>query len=113
MKDIKKIRETSNLFIDQEGYDGFMGRWYNKEDNKMYTFVFSYGGGWEHLSVSRPNKTPTWDVMCKMKDIFWNDDEVCIEYHPKKSDYVNNHKNCLHIWKPIDQEIPTPPRIFV
>ena len=113
MKDIKKIKETSNLFIDQEGYDGFMGRWYNKEDNKMYTFVFSYGGGWEHLSVSRPNKTPTWDVMCKMKDIFWNDDEVCIEYHPKKSDYVNNHKNCLHIWKPIDQEIPTSPRIFV
>ena len=62
MREIKKIKETMNLFIDQEGYDGFMGRWLNKNDNKMYTFIFSYGGGWEHLSVSLPRKTPSWEV---------------------------------------------------
>jgi len=30
-----------------------------------------------------------------------------------KKDYVNNHNYCLHIWKPINQEIPTPPSIMV
>ena len=113
MKEIKKIKDTMNLFVDQEGYDGFCGRWFNKDDNKMYTYVFSYGGGWEHLSVSLPRKTPSWDVMCRMKDIFWNEDEVCIEYHPRKTDYVNMHEHCLHIWRPIDKEIPTPPKNFV
>ena len=113
MKDLKKIKETTNLLIDQETDDGIIGRYFNKEDNKMYTYVFSWGGGWEHLSVSRPNKTPSWDIMCMMKDIFWNDDEVCIEYHPRKSDYVNFHQHCLHIWKPINEKLPTPPKIYV
>ena len=35
-------------------------------------------------------------------------EEICVEYHPKKSEYVNNHPYCLHIWKPIDVELPTP-----
>ena len=104
MREIKKIKETMNLFIDQEGYDGFMGRWFNKNDNKMYTFIFSYGGGWEHLSVSLPRKTPSWEVMCRMKDIFWNDDETCVEYHPAKNQYVNNHPHCLHIWRPVNND---------
>ena len=48
-----------------------------------------------------------------MKDIFWGEDEVCVEYHPKREDYVNMHPHCLHIWKPIGVEIPTPPSILV
>lgn len=113
MREIKKIKETMNLFVDQEGTDGFLGRYYNKNDNKMYTYVFSYGGGWEHLSVSLPRKTPDWDTMCRMKDIFWSDDEVCVQYHPRRCDYVNMHEHCLHIWKPINENIPTPPKMFV
>ena len=48
-----------------------------------------------------------------MKEVFWNDDEVCMQLHPKKEEYVNNHPFCLHIWKPIKQEIPIPPSIMV
>ena len=76
-------------------------------------FIFSWGCGFEHLSVSTPIKTPTWDQMCFMKDIFWKDDEVCMQIHPKKENYVNNMQYCLHIWRPIDKEIPTPPNIMV
>ena len=46
--------------------------------------------------------------MCVIKDCFWNEDEVCMQLHPAKKDYVNNHNYCLHIWK-----IPTPPSIMV
>lgn len=51
--------------------------------------------------------------MCFIKDTFWNKDECCIEYHPAKKDYVNNHEYCLHIWKPINLEIPMPPSIMI
>lgn len=48
-----------------------------------------------------------------MKDIFWNNDEVCMQLHPKEEDYVDQMRYCLHIWKPIDKEIPAPPSIMV
>ena len=89
------------------------GHYTDTRNNKRLNFIFSYQLGWEHLSVSMPSKTPTWDQMCMMKDIFWNKDEVCIEYHPREEDYVNNHPHCLHIWRPTDVEIPTPPSILV
>ena len=113
MKELKKIQDTKNLFIDASGTDGFTGRYYDKDTNKMLKYVFSWGMNWEHLSVSMPRKCPSWEQMCRMKDIFWDEDEVCVEYHPRRKDYVNMHSYCLHIWKPIGVEIPTPPKILV
>lgn len=114
MKPIEEIKKTTNLIIDAEApNDGMGGRYYDSISGKWLHFIFSYQMGWEHLSVSMPNKTPTWDQMCKMKDIFWGDDETCIEYHPRKADYVNNHPHCLHIWKPTEEMLPTPPSIMV
>lgn len=67
-------------------------------------FIISSGSDngteWEHVSVSLKNgKTPTWDMMCFVKDLFFTDDETVVQYHPKKSQYVNMHKNCLHLWR--------------
>lgn len=114
MKSIEEIKKTPNLFIEAEAEnDGMGGHYYDKYNNKNLNFIFSYQLGWEHLSVSMPNKTPSWEQMCMMKDIFWGEDEVCVEYHPRKEEYVNNHPHCLHIWKPRDVEMPTPPSILV
>ena len=113
MKKIEDIIKTPNLEIFDNDATGFIGRYYDKKDKKWLTYIFSWGAGWEHLSVSTPTKTPTWEQMCMMKEIFFEAEEVCVEYHPKKSEYVNNHSHCLHIWKPIDKELPTPPSILV
>ena len=78
-----------------------------------YFVIASNGGGWEHVSVSCASKIPTWDIMCEIKDKFFFEDEVVMQLHPKKEDYINNHPNCLHMWKPIGVEIPTPPSIMV
>jgi len=75
--------------------------------------VASNGAGWEHVSVSLKNRTPTWDEMCFVKGLFWAPDEVVIQYHPADSEYVNNHPFCLHMWRPTDSSIPTPPKILV
>ena len=124
MRDREEIRKTTGVEIKKEGKDGFGGSVYpveykngkvkiKKDYNSVLHFIFSNGCGFEHLSVSTPVRTPTWEEMCKMKEIFWEDDEICMQLHPKKEEYVNNHNYCLHIWKPIDKEIPTPPSIMV
>lgn len=30
-------------------------------------------------------------------------------YHPPASQYIDVHKHCLHLWRPIGIEIPMPP----
>jgi hypothetical protein len=69
--------------------------------------------GWEHVSVSFPTRTPTWDVMCTIKDLFWDAEDCVIQYHPPKSDYVSYHDFCLHLWRPIGVDIPRPPSSLV
>src|SRR5215218_9591845 len=47
--------------------------------------------GWEHVSVSTPYRTPTWEEMCRVKELFWDDTETVVQFHPPKASYVNNH----------------------
>jgi hypothetical protein len=113
MRKPEEIKATANIKVLAGDDYGFMGEYFDSTTRKWLTFIFSWGGGWEHLSVSTPNKLPTWEQMCKLKEIFWEDEEACVEYHPRKSEYVNNHRYCLHIWRPINEELPTPPEWMV
>lgn len=75
--------------------------------------------GWEHVSVSiidkgnGKNRTPYWGEMCAVKDLFWKEDERVVQYHPKEEEYANTHPHVLHMWRPIDEEIPMPPTQLV
>lgn len=116
MKNLEEIKQNKYIEIKREGRDGIGGVIYDKKTRVKLNFIMSWGAGWEHCSVSitdRYKRCPSWEQMCFIKDSFWNEDECCIEYHPAKKDYVNNHNYCLHIWKPIDQEIPTPPSLMI
>ena len=64
---------------------------------------------WEHVSVSTAVRCPTWEEMCFVKGVFWDAEDVVIQFHPRASEYVNNHPRCLHLWRPIGVELPTPP----
>ena len=75
--------------------------------------IASDGLGWEHVSVSREDRCPTWDEMCQVKDLFWGDEDTVVQYHPPKSQYVNIHKNCLHLWRPTEVPMPVPMKIMV
>lgn len=66
----------------------------------LVNVIVSCGGGWDHVSVSLSNRCPTWREMCHVKDLFFKDDEVAMQLHPAKADYVNQHPFCLHIWRP-------------
>lgn len=85
MKKLEEIRKTPNLIIEAETEnDGLGGKYYDKINNKWLNFIFSYQMGWEHLSVSMPSKTPSWDQMCLMKDVFGTKTKLAYNITPKK-----------------------------
>ena len=119
MKNLKQLYDDlesrKDFLVIRKGFDGGMGVFTQGSLNKM-TVIWSYGGGWEHVSIDGKNRMPTWDEMCQLKDMFFTEDECCVQYHPPKSEYVNNIPYCLHIWKPIEQYsgvLPIPPSLLV
>jgi len=75
--------------------------------------IASTGEGWEHVSVSLQHRVPTWDEMCSIKRLFWEPEDCVVQYHPPKSEYVNCHPHCLHLWRSLDAPMPRPPTILV
>jgi hypothetical protein len=80
--------------------------------------IASDGGGWEHVSVHAIKRqrscTPTWEEMCRVKDAFWDGEDVVMQLHPRRSQYVNCHPHTLHLWRPTTGiAIPEPPAILV
>ena len=82
--------------------------------------IASDGLGWEHVSVhssydrrGRKARTPTWEEMCLVKGCFWDLEDVVVQYHPRASAYVNTHPHTLHLWRPIGQELASPPALLV
>lgn len=67
---------------------------------------------WEHVSVSLSGRPPNWQEMCWVKDKFWYEDELVIQFHPPKSQYINFHAHCLHLWKP-PYPVQLPPSILI
>jgi hypothetical protein len=65
-------------------------------------------GEFEHVSVSLAHRCPTWEEMCKVKDLFWEAEDVVVQYHPAKSEYVNTCKTCLHLWRWTKGTFPQP-----
>lgn len=112
MKDLSYINRYR---VQLPGYgigDEKNGAFMFKYKRRKLLIIASNGMGWEHVSVSSKT-TPTWEEMCVIKDLFFEPEEVVMQLHPKKSEYINNCKTCLHLWKPINEKIPTPPSILV
>ena len=78
-----------------------------------FTVIASDGAGWEHVSVSLPDRCPTWPEMCAIKALFWDADDTVVQYHPPEREYVNNHPHCLHLWRSTRHEIPLPDALLV
>lgn len=79
--------------------------------------IASDGMGWEHVSVhiteDGSSETPVWEEMCRIKALFWDEEDCVLQFHPPKSEYVNQHENVLHMWRKIGFEQPVPESILV
>jgi len=125
-------RNTTHPQLGSTSADGNNGAFYleSPEPGWRLALICSDGTGappfavWEHVSVhafrsgtrefsGAKTRTPTWKEMAYVKDLCWDAEDVVMQLHPRKSEYVNNHPHVLHLWRPVDVEIPTPPSIFV
>lgn len=72
---------------------------------------------WEHVSVHAIDgdgqRAPTWAEMCHVKGLFWDADDVVVQFHPRQRDYINVHPHTLHLWRAVNWRQPMPPRLFV
>lgn len=108
-----RVRQGTFASEDCDGFNGAFCIWI---ESKRVKIIASDGEGWRHVSVSlhdEPRRTPSWSIMCRVKELFWDEDDWVVQFHPARSEYVNNHPGCLHLWQPTDEKLPTPPSIMV
>lgn len=84
-----------------------------ERNGRVLRVIASAGEGWDHVSVSLPDRTPTWAEMEHVKRLFFKDDETAMQLHVPPAEHINCHPHCLHLWRPHDVAIPRPPAIFV
>lgn len=117
--------ERRRMDVRQAGYGHYPGTWVGAfcvpvgpawlyliaSDGSEWADSGLPGEPWEHVSVSvrGEKRCPTWDEMCAVKRLFWDDEECVVQFHPPLSEYVNHHPYTLHLWKPVGVNLPTPP----
>lgn len=122
---INEYRNRVHPQFKTDDIDGMTGFFVIPMDERNVAMIIASTGNeivpWEHASVRIGEKhnrklkerIPTWEEMCLVKEIFWTEEECVIQFHPKAADYVNCHPCVLHLWRPINGEFPTPPKIAV
>jgi hypothetical protein len=95
--------------------DGWNGAFLVPVDGEMWQVLLGDGMGWKHLSVTNAQKkqVPPWNVMCRLRDYFFDDDAWVVQFHPPRDAYINDHPFVLHLWQSIDAEMPTPLAVMV
>jgi hypothetical protein len=78
-------------------------------DGQALLVIASSSRGWDHVSVSRTNRCPNWPEMEFVKRKFFKNDETAMQLHVPVDDHFNRHPYCLHLWRPLQSEIPRPP----
>lgn len=86
-----------------------------KHENTRLRVIADIRGCWEHISVSTityDRRLPNWYEMKYCKELFFHNEEIVIQIHPKQSEYVNISE-CLHLWRNWKDPIEGPPRSYV
>ena len=75
----------------------FIGMWIEKHRNLK--LLVTIDDGMLHLSISHPKRYPTWDEILRTRYKFVDEKMELVMHLPKKSEYVNLHQNCFHLWQ--------------
>lgn len=74
---------------------------------------FNIPNEWEHVSVSCIDRCPSWDEMSAIKELFWEDSETVMQFHPMNKQYINLHPFTLHMWKKVGVNSELPPKWLI
>lgn len=59
------------------------------------------GRVWLHVSVSRPDRLPSYSDMKMVKRYFIGSDRFAYSVWAPDDEHVNIHERCLHLWAPL------------
>lgn len=125
MRDLKQLDRWRNVEHEMRAYGHMGGSKFgvfaipSPVDRLALNVIASSGAGWEHVSVSRGDRTPTWREMEAIRRHFYKEDETVAQIHPPINEYVDggwpggNSRFTLHLWRPTNVEMPRPPRWMV
>lgn len=109
---VEKYRITKSFLASDASY-GCNGAFIIPYRSADLMVIISDQNGWDHVSVSTEHRSPTWDEMCFIKSLFFEPEEIVIQYHPPESRYIDCCKNCLHMWRKQNHDYELPPSCMV
>lgn len=59
---------------------------------------------WVHFSMSGRHSLPSWDQLSRAKDALLGAERKALQVLPPRSQWVNIHPNCLHLWMCLDDD---------
>lgn len=102
----------NNIILYQIGHDGAQYlRYFSVSAHTVrHSIIFSGedksdGKRWLHLSIATyppgTGNIPSYHLLCEMKDLFIGPNRDAYMVFPRKSEHVNIHPECLHLWAPV------------
>lgn len=121
VRDLNELNEQRHHEAEREMTGGYSGNdscgcfvLASNEDGRPLRVIACAGGGWDHVSVSRSDRCPTWGEMDYVKRRFFREDETAMQLHVPATEHISGHPYCLHLWRPLGgHAIPRPPSIMV
>jgi hypothetical protein len=106
----------SSVRLIKQGLDGAAYRVQNGRfaGLKVIVSVAIEGDGkaWLHVSCSRRDRLPSWEDLKFVKETFIGESNYAYQIFPPKSQYVNIHPYCLHLYHCLE-EAPLPEFSFL
>lgn len=87
---------TYYTFIREDGLKVIFGVEWQEEDPETK---------WLHVSMSFKSKLPTYQDMKIVKDIFIGEERTAFQIFPPKTEHINLHANCLHLFCCVTKDI--------
>lgn len=80
-----------------------------KDQRRNLAVIFSAaverdGRVWLHLSLSHRGRMPHWSEIVEAKEAFLGAEARALQVFPARSEWVNIHPFCLHLWRCLDDD---------
>jgi len=94
------MRDAPNIRLENIRKDGPCNTPYGAFRLGELAITVSAGAGWDHVSVSRVDRCPSWPEMDRVKRLVFRDDEIVMQLHVTDARKIDVHPYCLHLWRP-------------
>lgn len=62
------------------------------------------GRWWLHVSLSHPDKMPSYMDLAEVKRIFIGEEREAVQVFPPASEHISFHDRCLHLWSCLEPD---------